>query len=80
MKDPIQLDFGRRKGGAPDDARNLWPEPRQPVDGWDADLKDDLEGVLNGLVCTGRLSLAAAQQAIATDWEAAYRRFMPTTE
>ena len=67
-------------GGSPDDPRNLWPEPRQPVDGWDADLKDDLEGVLNGLVCSGRLSLAAAQQAIATDWEAAYRRFMPAAE
>ena len=67
-------------GGSPDDARNLWPEPRQPADGWDADLKDDLEGVLNGLVCTGRLSLAAAQQAIATDWEATYRRFMPAAE
>ena len=67
-------------GGSPDDERNLWPEPRQSADGWDADRKDDLELVLNGLVCSGRLSLAEAQRVIATDWVAAYRRFMPAAE
>lgn len=59
-------------GGAPDDPRNLWPEPRQPADGWTSDLKDELEVALNGLVCSGRLPLAAAQWEIAQDWRRAY--------
>jgi hypothetical protein len=63
-------------GGAPADQRNLWPEPRQSPDGWDADRKDELERVLHGLVCAGRLPLALAQRAIARDWIAAYRLFV----
>jgi hypothetical protein len=63
-------------GGAPSGADNLWPEPRHPPDGWSSDKKDDLEGVLNRLVCSGRLPLAAAQQAVAHDWTAAYRQFV----
>lgn len=59
-------------GGAPADPRNLWPEPRDSADGWTADRKDELEFALNRLVCAGRLSLGDAQQAIATDWIAAY--------
>jgi len=64
-------------GGAPSDPRNLWPEPRQPADGWGADRKDVLEYQLGRLVCAGRLSLSEAQQAIATDWIVAYRRYVP---
>ena len=30
-------------GGAPYDPRNLWPEPRATADGWNADVKDELE-------------------------------------
>jgi len=63
-------------GGAPYDRRNLWPEPRHPADGWDADLKDELEARLNELVCSGQLDLAAAQHAIATDWIEAWRRYV----
>jgi hypothetical protein len=33
-------------GGAPYGPRNLWPEPRAPADGWNADVKDELEAVL----------------------------------
>lgn len=61
-------------GGAPSDPRNLWPEPREPADGWGADLKDTLEYQLNRLVCAGQLSLAEAQRPIATGWIDAYRR------
>jgi hypothetical protein len=68
----IPLDLG----GAPDDARNLWPQPRVSADGWNADLKDELESVLARLVCSGRVPLAEAQQAIATDWIAAFRRYV----
>ena len=64
-------------GGAPDDPRNLWPEPFFPANDWGADRKDQLEAVLSRLVCAGRVSLAEAQAAIATDWIAAYRRYVP---
>lgn len=63
-------------GGAPSDPRNLWPEPRESADGWTADRKDELEFALNRLVCAGRLSLRDAQQAIATDWISAYRKYV----
>jgi len=63
-------------GGAPNDARNLWPEPRISADGWGADRKDELEATLSRLVCSGQLRLAAAQAAIATDWIAAYRHYV----
>jgi hypothetical protein len=63
-------------GGAPYDPRNLWPEPRVTPDGWNADLKDELEAVLSRQVCSGRVPLAEAQAAIAADWTAAYNRFV----
>lgn len=56
-------------GGAPNDARNLWPEP-----GASPNPKDRLEDRLHALVCSHRITLAAARSAIATDWVAAYRR------
>lgn len=56
-------------GGATNDARNLWPEP-----GRIPNPKDALERRLNHLVCQRRLSLASAQQQIATNWVAANRR------
>jgi hypothetical protein len=62
--------------GSADDPDNLWPEPFVTLDGWDAVHKDQLELTLNHLVCSGRLSLDEAQRAIATDWIAAYRRFV----
>jgi hypothetical protein len=34
-------------GGAPYDPHNLWPEPRATADGWNADVKDELEAVLS---------------------------------
>ena len=63
-------------GGSPDDPRNLWPEPREATDGWNADRKDELEAVLARLVCAHQVSLREAQRAIATEWIAAYRRFV----
>ena len=58
-------------GGAPNDPRNLWPEP-----GATPNPKDELEGRLRREVCDGRLSLRAAQRAIARDWVAAYHRYV----
>jgi hypothetical protein len=43
-------------GGDPTDPRNLWPEPYPR-----ASAVDKIENELNGQVCSGALSLAAAQ-------------------
>lgn len=56
-------------GGAPNDPRNLWPEP-----GASPNPKDELEGRLRRAVCRGRISLAAAQREVSHDWVASYRR------
>lgn len=54
-------------GGHPTDPRNLWPEPRAGDHG--AAMKDRLENSLHAMVCSGAMTLVAAQAAIATDWE-----------
>ncbi len=52
-------------GGA-NDAANLWPEtPPTP------NPKDKVENALHAAVCDGRVKLAAAQNAIASDWTTA---------
>jgi hypothetical protein len=53
-------------GGDPNDPRNLWIEP-----GASPNPKDGVESRLHELVCEGRVPLAAAQDAIATDWTTA---------
>jgi hypothetical protein len=50
-------------GGSPTSPKNLWPEP-----GASPNPKDSVESAADHAVCTGQLTLAAAQQAIATDW------------
>ena len=61
-------------GGAPDDSRNLWPQPRNSQ--WNAAKKDDLEFKLYKLVCDGRVPLIEAQRAYSSDWIAAYRKYV----
>jgi hypothetical protein len=57
--------------------RNLWPEPAlQTV--WNARAKDDLEDRLHAMVCHGDLDLATAQQELAHDWVAAYKKYFGT--
>ncbi|HKF32814.1 MAG TPA: ComEC/Rec2 family competence protein, partial [Jatrophihabitantaceae bacterium] len=56
-------------GGSPSDPRNLWPEP-----GASPNTKDRVEADLQGAVCAHEVSLASAQQAIATDWTTAEQR------
>jgi len=53
-------------GGSPSDLRNLWPQPVEA-----AKRKDRVENTLHELVCSGQLSLEAAQRAIARDWKRA---------
>jgi hypothetical protein len=61
-------------GGDPNDPANLWVEPNDRPDATSTEnSKDTLESRLNDLVCSGRMTLAGAQQMIATDWVAAYQ-------
>jgi hypothetical protein len=53
-------------GGDPNDARNLWVQP-----GASPNPKDAVESQLHQLICAGTVTLAAAQEAIATDWTTA---------
>lgn len=63
-------------GGAPDNPKNLWPEPR--ISEWNAAKKDQLEMVLYKMVCKEEVSLAEAQRAMATDWIGAWKRYVPS--
>jgi hypothetical protein len=63
-------------GGSPTSPRNLWPEPHHVIGGWGSYAKDRLEDRLHTLVCRGRVPLAQAQHAIASDWIAAYKRYV----
>jgi hypothetical protein len=59
-------------GGDPRDARNLWPEQYHIACG--ARVKDVIETKLKRMVCDGEMTLFDAQQAITTDWVAAYKK------
>jgi len=61
-------------GGSPTSVLNLWPEPYNAADG--ARTKDQIENKLNSLVCDGSLSLASAQQMIATNWFTTYETYI----
>jgi hypothetical protein len=52
--------------GGSNDAANLWPEV-----GSQPNPKDAVENDLHKAVCSGKVTLAAAQQAIATNWQTA---------
>lgn len=65
-------------GGAAD-VRNLWPESYSSTD-WNAHVKDALEKRLHQLVCERKLSLAAAQHEIASDWITAYKKYFHTNK
>ena len=60
-------------GGSPTDPKNLWPEPYA---GNNARKKDVIETKLKNLICTGKIKLADAQKAIATNWVLAYNKYV----
>jgi hypothetical protein len=63
-------------GGDPNDPANLWVEPNDdPQATTTANSKDTLEAKLNELVCSGQMTLSAAQHAIATNWVAASQQY-----
>ena len=53
---------------------NLWPQPY--AGDWNARRKDRLEAKLHRLVCSGAVDLKSAQREIASDWIAAYQRYI----
>ena len=65
--------------GCADVAKNLWPESYD-TEPWNAHVKDRLENYLHGQVCAGRLPIEQAQREIATDWTAAYERYLGTSK
>jgi hypothetical protein len=60
--------------GGSNSIRNLWPESYHTT--WNARVKDRLENRLHQLVCAGKLDLKAAQQAIASNWIDAYKKYV----
>ncbi|WP_328335860.1 MULTISPECIES: hypothetical protein [unclassified Streptomyces] len=61
-------------GGDPNDPRNLWVEPADPdhKNGTGVNnKKDPVETKLHTAVCADKVTLAAAQRAIVTDWTTA---------
>lgn len=63
-------------GGDPNDPSNLWVEPNDnPNATSTSNTKDTLENKLNDLVCSGTITLAQAQQAIATNWVTALQTY-----
>jgi len=63
-------------GGA-DDVRNLWPHSYSATI-WNARTKDALEDRLRNMVCDGSLDLKVAQNEIAANWIAAYKKYFHT--
>ena len=76
-KDTYEIDhlISLELGGS-NDVKNLWPQSytTQP---YNAHVKDTLENKLHYMVCHGALDLAVAQKAIATDWIAACKLYVP---
>jgi hypothetical protein len=64
-------------GGDPKDPKNLFP---QPYAGINARKKDVVETKLKRLVCAGTITLKVAQKAIATNWVAAYNKYVTSKD
>ncbi|WP_443048403.1 hypothetical protein [Streptomyces sp. H39-C1] len=68
----LSLEFG----GDPNDSRNLWPEPPSPGHKPGSGVnnpKDAVENKLHAAICSGKVTLTAAQQAVVTDWTTALK-------
>lgn len=61
-------------GGHPSSPLNLWPQSYSGQ--WNARVKDKLENTLHRMVCDHSITLQAAQEAISTDWVAAYKKYV----
>jgi len=63
--------------GGSNDIANLYPEEANAHPGYH--VKDKLENNLHQMVCAGAITLSAAQRAIASNWQALYKRVYGTT-
>jgi hypothetical protein len=63
--------------GGSNDIANLYPEEADARPGYR--VKDGLENRLHALVCTGAMTLRAAQRGIASNWQALYTRVYGAT-
>jgi hypothetical protein len=64
--------------GGVNSIQNLWPQPYSST--WNARVKDQLEDHLHELVCQGKVQLATAQNDMASNWIAAYKRYFNTDQ
>ena len=64
--------------GGSNSTKNLWPESYL-TEPWNAHTKDQLEYKLLQLVRSGQVDLHTAQQEIAADWIAAYKKYVSPT-
>ena len=64
--------------GGSNSTKNLWPESYL-TEPWNAHTKDQLEYKLLQLVRSGQVELHTAQREIATDWIAAYKKYVSPT-
>jgi hypothetical protein len=62
-------------GGA-NDIKNLWPQNYDRGVEWNAHVKDKLEVRMHTLICKNGADPATLQQEIASDWVAAYKKYM----
>ncbi|HKY03766.1 MAG TPA: HNH endonuclease signature motif containing protein [Blastocatellia bacterium] len=60
--------------GGTNSVKNLWPQPLAGE--WGYVEKNRLEKRLQRMVCSGELDLRKAQEEIARDWVAAYKRYV----
>ncbi len=65
----IDHDISLELGGS-NDISNLWPEPALPTPGFHE--KDKVENYLHGQLCSGKITLAQAQQDISIKWLTIY--------
>ncbi len=56
-------------GGSPRDPKNLWPEPHSGSE--NSYSKDSVENALKKAVCSGEVTLSAAQNAMLANWTTA---------
>jgi hypothetical protein len=68
----VSLELGGANTADSHPAANLCPEAATPTPG--SHQKDRLENLLHTRVCDGKMTLRAAQKAIATDWLAEYHK------
>ena len=61
--------------GGSNSIRNLFPESYKTMP-LNAHVKDSLENRLHALACSGKITLAEAQQAIASNWTTAYVKYL----